>query len=182
MGLLTFGLNVTLDGCCDHREGIPDDELHRFWTRQMDAAGAMLFGRITYELMEAAWPQVARNPKAKPAVRTWARKLEAKPKYVASTTRHDFPWANTHHLDRDLARSVKALKRATPRGILVGSPALAAALVRLGLVDECCFAVHPVVAGHGPYLCAGLQPSQRLKLASTRRLASGIVVLRYRRR
>jgi len=65
MGLLTFALNVTLDGCCDHREGIADDEMHRYWTRLMDAAGAMLFGRRTYELMEAAWPQVARDPKAK---------------------------------------------------------------------------------------------------------------------
>ncbi|HSM91666.1 MAG TPA: deaminase, partial [Anaeromyxobacteraceae bacterium] len=88
MGLLTFALNVTLDGCSDHREGVADDEMLRYWTRRMDAAGAMLFGRRTYELMEEAWPQVARDPKAKPADRAWARKLEAKPKYVVSTTRH----------------------------------------------------------------------------------------------
>ncbi len=69
MGLLTFGINVTLDGCCDHRAGIPDEELHRWWTRVMDGAGAMLFGRTTYELMEAAWPQVARNPRAPPSHR-----------------------------------------------------------------------------------------------------------------
>ena len=93
MGLLTFALNVTLDGCCDHREGVADDEMHRYWTRVMDAAGAMLFGRRTYELMEDAWPQVARDPKATPSDRDWAKKLEAKPKYVVSTTRRDFPWS-----------------------------------------------------------------------------------------
>ena len=77
MGLLTFALNVTLDGCCDHRAGVPDDELLRYWTRLMDAAGAMLFGRRTYELMEDAWPQVARDPEATLSNRDWAKKLEA---------------------------------------------------------------------------------------------------------
>jgi dihydrofolate reductase len=148
----------------------------------MDAAGAMLFGRRTYELMEDAWPQVARDPKAKPADRSWARKLEAKPKYVVSTTRRDFPWSNTHHLEGDLTRAVKALKKATPRGVLVGSPMLSAELQRLNLVDEYRLVVHPVVAGHGPYLLAGLQPSLRLKLVATTRLKSGIVALHYRRR
>jgi dihydrofolate reductase len=91
MGLLTFALNVTLDGCCGHREMVADDEMLRYWTRVMDAAGAMLFGRHTYEMMEDGWPQVARDPKATPANRNWAKKLEAKPKYVVSTTRRDFP-------------------------------------------------------------------------------------------
>src|SRR3954471_18755689 len=95
MGLLTFALNVTLDGCCDHREAIADDALLRYYTRLMAAAGGMLFGRVTYEMMESAWPAVARDPKAPAAFRAWARKLEAKPKYVVSTTRRDFPWNNT---------------------------------------------------------------------------------------
>ena len=146
MGLLTFALNVTLDGCCDHREMVANDEMLRYWTRVMDAAGAMLFGRRTYELMEDAWPQVARDPKATPSNRDWAKKLEAKPKYVVSTTRRDFLWSNTHHVEGDLTRAVKALKKATPRGLLVGSPKLSAALQRLDLVDEYRFVVHPVVA------------------------------------
>jgi dihydrofolate reductase len=182
MGLLTFALNVTLDGCCDHRAGIVDAESMRFWTREMDAAGAMLFGRTTYELMEAAWPAIARDPKAKPADRAWARKLEAKPKYVVSTTRRDFPWANTHHVEGDLTRAVKAIKRATPRGVLVGSPALSAELQRLDLIDRYLFVIHPVVAGHGPYVFAGLQPSSRVRFVSSRRLKSGIVAMHYRRR
>lgn len=182
MGPLTFALNVTLDGCYDHRVGVADDELHRYWTRVMDAAGAMLFGRVTYELMEDAWPQVARDPKAKPADRDWARKLEAKPKYVVSTTRRDFPWSNTHHVEGDLTKAVKALKKATPRGLLVGSPGLSATLQRLDLVDEYRFVFHPVVAGHGPYLFPGLEPSLRLEFVAAKRLKSGIVALHYRRR
>jgi dihydrofolate reductase len=182
MGLLTFALNVTLDGCCDHREMVANEEMHRYWTRLMDAAGAMLFGRTTYEMMEQAWPAVARDPKATRTNRDWARKLDAKPKYVVSTKRRDFSWSNTHLVDGDLTRAVKALKKATPRGILVGSPKLSAALQRAGLVDEYRFVVHPVVAGHGPFLFSGLQPSLHLQLVATTRLKSGIVALHYRRR
>ena len=182
MGILTFALNVTLDGCCDHRAVVADDELHRYWTRVMDASEAMLFGRRTYELMEEAWPQVARDPQASPADRDWARKLAAKPKHVVSTTRSDFPWSNTHHLQGDLAAAVKALKASTPGGVLVGSPQLSAALQRLDLVDEYRFVLHPVVAGHGPYLFQGLEPSSRLDFVAATRLKSGIVALHYRRR
>jgi dihydrofolate reductase len=181
MGLLTFALNVTLDGCCDHREGIADDSVLRYYTRLMDAAGGMVFGRVTYELMESAWPAVARDPKAPPAFRTWARKLEAKPKYVVSTTRRDFPWRNTFLVEGDLRDAMVALKRRTPRGLLVGAPALSAALEKLGLIDEYRVAVHPVLAGHGPTLFPGLSPSRRLKLVGVKRLKSGVMALHYRK-
>jgi len=136
MGLLTFGLNVTLDGCCDHRVGIADDELLDYFTELMDAAGAMLWGRITYELMESAWPAVARDENAPRATREWARKLEAKPKYVVSSSRRDFPWNNTFRVEGDLHEAVRQLKEKTPQGVLVGSPMLSAALERLGLADR----------------------------------------------
>jgi dihydrofolate reductase len=181
MGKLTFALNVTLDGCCDHRAMIADDALLRFYTRMMDGAGGMLFGRTTYELMESAWPAVARDPKARPAFRSWARKLEAKPKYVFSSTRREFPWNNTFHVEGDLREVIAALKRRTPRGLLVGSPRLSAALAQLGLIDEYRLAVHPVLAGHGPTLFSGLSPSSRMKLLETKRLESGVMALRYRR-
>ena len=181
MGLLTFGLNVTLDGCFDHREGIADDELHDYFTELMDAAGAMLWGRVTYELMESAWPAVARDDNAPRAMREWARKLEAKPKYVVSASRRDFPWNNTFLLEGDLREAVTQLKEETPRGVLVGSPTLAFALERLGLIDEYRFVIHPVLAGHGPTLFQGLEPSRRLELLSTTRLKSGQVALHYRR-
>ena len=181
MGLLTFALNVTLDGCCDHREGIADDALLRYYTRLMDGAGAMLFGRTTYEMMESAWPAVARDPKAPTAFRSWARKLEAKPKHVVSTTRRDFRWSNTFRVEGDLREAITALKRRTPRGLLVGSPMLSAALENLGLIDEYRLAVHPIVAGHEPRLFSGLTRSRRMRLLDVKRFKSGVMAMRYRR-
>src|ERR1700741_973414 len=108
MGLLTFTTNVTLDGCVDHREGIADDETHDFFTRLMDESGAMLWGRVTYEMMESYWPAVARGAEeAPPAMRERAVKLEAKPKYVVSSTRKDFPWTNSHHIGAICARACR---------------------------------------------------------------------------
>jgi dihydrofolate reductase len=182
MGLLTFALNVTLDGCCDHRVGIADEELHDYFTRLMDDAGAMLFGRTTYEMMESAWPSVARDPNAPRATREWAAKLEAKPKYVVSSSRRDFPWNNTIHIDGNLLEAVQQLKADTPRGVLVGSPMLSAALEDLGLFDEYRLVVHPVLAGHGPTLFAGLARTRRLELLSTTQLTSGVMALHYRRK
>jgi dihydrofolate reductase len=180
MGLLTFALNVTLDGCQDHREAVADDELLDYYTRLMDAAGAMLWGRLTYELMESAWPAVARDASAPRAMRDWAVKLEAKRKYVVSATRKDFLWNNTLHVEGDLHDAVTKLKEETPRGLLAGGPMLAAALVRLGLVDEYRFVVHPILAGHGPTLFDGLE-RQRLELVATARFQSGAMALHYRR-
>jgi dihydrofolate reductase len=133
-------------------------------------------------MMESAWPAVARDPRARPVFRAWARKLEAKPKYVVSTTRRDFPWSNTFHVDGDLRKAITALKRRTPRGLLVGSPTLSAGLEELGLIDEYRLAVHPIIVGHGPTLFSGLSPSLRMKLLDTGRLKSGVMVLRYRKR
>src|SRR5688572_22817514 len=110
MGLLTFTINVTLDGCVDHNEGIADDETRAFFTRLMDESGAMLWGRVTYEMMEGYWPAVARDGEASPAMREWALKLEAKPKYVVSSSRTDFPWFNSHHIAGDLRAGVQGLK------------------------------------------------------------------------
>jgi len=178
---LTFAINVTLDGCQDHREMIADDEMLDYFTELMDAAGAMLYGRVSYELMEDAWPAVARDEKAPRAMREWAQKLEAKPKHVVSTTRRDFSWSNTFHVEGDLRDAVIELKEKTPRGLLVGGPTLAAAVERMGLVDEYRIVVHPVIAGHGPTLFHGLEPSRRLELVSTHRLKSGVVAMHYRR-
>ena len=182
MGLLTFALNVTLDGCDDHREGIADDELHDYFTQLMDEAGAMLWGRVTYELMENAWPAVARDEQAPRATRDWARKLEAKQKYVVSASRRDFPWNNTFRIEGDLHEAVRQLKDETPRGVLVGSPTLSAALERLGLIDEYRLVLHPVLAGHGPTLFQGLERSRRLDLVSTHQLKSGVMAMHYRRK
>ena len=112
MGLLTFSINVTLDGCVDHQEGIADDETHAFFTRLLDERGAMLWGRVTYEMMESCWPAVARgDAEAAPAMREWALKLEAKPKYVVSSTRTDFVGPQPPHRRRPANRGAEAQGR-----------------------------------------------------------------------
>ncbi|MBL8624412.1 MAG: dihydrofolate reductase family protein [Myxococcales bacterium] len=183
MGRLTFCLNVTLDGCVDHQEGIVDAETHALFTDLMDASGAMLWGRVTYEMMESYWPMVARGEvEATPATRAWAVALEAKPKHVVSATRTAFPWTNSHHVAGDLRAGVQRLKDATPAGVLLGSGALATALDRLDLIDEYRFLVHPRIAGHGPTLYQGGLPStRRLALIAATPLRNGAVAMHYRR-
>jgi dihydrofolate reductase len=183
MGILTFSINVTLDGCVDHREGIADDETHAYFTRLMDESGAMLWGRITYEMMERYWPAVARgDEQAPPAIREWAVRLETKHKYVVSLTRSDFPWTNSHHVAGDLRTGVQALKDATPAGVLLGSGMLAAELERFELIDEYKLLVHPRIAGHGPTLYhSGLRGTRRLELLSATPLRNGAVAMHYRR-
>lgn len=183
MGRLTFAINLTLDGCVDHREGLVDDETHAFFIRLMDESGAMLWGRVTYEMMESHWPAVARGDvAAPPAMREWAVKLEAKPKYVASATRTEFPWSRSHHIAGDLRAGVQALKDATPDGVLLGSGRLAAALDRLDLIDDYRLLLHPMIAGHGPTLYAdGLPATRRLDLLSATPMRNGAVAMHYRR-
>jgi dihydrofolate reductase len=183
MGLLTFSINVTLDGCVDHKEGIADDETHAFFTRLMDESGAMLWGRVTYEMMESYWPAVARGDEEAPrAIHEWAVKLEAKPKYVVSSTRKTFPWTNSHHIGGGLRTGVQRLKDAISAGVLLGSGKLATELDRLDLIDEYKLLVHPRIAGHGPTLYqSGLPSTRRLELISAKPLRSGAVAMHYRR-
>ena len=181
MGKLTFAINVTLDGCVDHRAAVADAELHEHFTRLMDAAEAMLFGRVVYEMMESYWPGVARDGNAPADERDWAQKLDSKRKYVVSRSRHDFPWENTVHLSGDLREAIVALKAKTAGEVLLGSPGLATQLEQLGLIDEYQFVVHPVVAGHGPTLLPGLEASRRLELLDTRRFTAGQMAMHYRK-
>ena len=121
MGLLIFSTNVTLDCCVDHQEGIADNETHAFFTRLMDESGAMLWGRVTYEMMESYWPAVARGEaEVPPPMREWAVKLDAKPKYVVSSTRNDFPWNNSHHI-AGICEQACRISSATPACFLLGS-------------------------------------------------------------
>jgi len=181
MGLLTFGINITLDGCCDHTVGIVDDELHDYFTALMDDAGAMLWGRTTYEMMESAWPAIARDEQAPRAEREWALKLDAKPKYVVSTTRRDYAWANTIHVQGDLRAAVLRIKEKTPAGVLLGSLKLGAELQRLDLIDEYRLVVHPILAGHGPRLFDGLAASRQLERVSVTTFKGGQTAMHLRR-
>jgi dihydrofolate reductase len=175
---LRYSINVTLDGCCDHRAMIADEELHRHAVENIVQADALLFGRVTYEMMEAAW----RLPTPPGAMPDWtepfARTIDAAKKYVVSSTLDRVDW-NAELVRGDLATAVQQLKREPGRGLFTGGVTLPLALAELGLIDEYEFVVHPRVAGHGPTLFAGLSKHVDLKLVSRLELGSGAVAMRY---
>ncbi len=175
---LRYSINVTLDGCCDHRGILPDEELHRHAAENLAQADALLFGRVTYEMMEVAWrwpvPAEARPDWTKP----FARTIDAAKKYVVSSTLDRVDW-NAELVRGDLGQAVQQLKREPGKGLFVGGVKLPLALAELGLIDEYEFVVHPRLAGHGPTLFAGLSKSIDLKLVSRLEFASGAMAMRY---
>jgi dihydrofolate reductase len=176
---LRYSINVTLDGCCDHRSGIiPDEELHRRAMENIARADALLFGRVTYELMEAGW-RTPVPPGSRPDwMEPFARVIDAAKKYVISSTLERVDW-NAELLRGDLREAVQRLKQEPGNGILTGGVMLPKALAELGLIDEYEFVVHPRVVGHGPALFAGLSKPLDLKLVSRIEYGSGAVAMRY---
>ena len=179
---LRYSINVTLDGCCDHRAVIADEELHRHAAENLDQADALLLGRVTYEMMEAAWRLPAR-PGARPDwMEPWmapfARTIDAAKKFVVSSTLDRVDW-NAELVRGDLGKAVQQLKGKSGKGLLVGGVKLPLALAELGLIDEYEFVVQPILAGHGPTLFAGLSKRVDLKLVSRLEFGSGAVAMRY---
>ncbi|WES63116.1 dihydrofolate reductase family protein [Microbacter sp. GSS18] len=182
---LRYAINVTLDGCVHHEEGLPpDEESMRFWTAEMGLADALLFGRTTYEMMESAWRQ--------PATGTWpdwmreweipfAETIDRAKKYVASSRLGAVDW-NAELVRDDLGSAVRRLKKEPGEGLFVGGVTLPQALADLGLIDEYVFVVQPIIAGHGPTLLAGLRERIQLELVDRHDFQSGVAVLRYRPR
>jgi len=183
---LRYSINVTLDGCVDHRVGIADEELHRRAEESIARADALLFGRVTYEMMEAAWREPGRTGVAPDWMGDWmlpfARTIDAAKKYVVSDSLAEVDWnAELIRGDR-LEAAVRELQQQTGRGILTGGVALPLALEELGLIDEYEFVVHPIIAGHGPTLLAGLSKPVNLELVGRDEYGSGAVSMHYRRR
>ena len=180
---LRYSINVTLDGCCHHEAGLPpDDESMSFWTAEMGRADALLFGRVTYQMMESAWRQ--------PATGTWpgwmgereitfAETIGRAKKYVVSSTLSGVDW-NAELVRGDVGEAVQRLKQKPGDGLFVGGVTLPSALARMGLIDEYDFVVQPVVAGHGPTLLAGLHQQVQLELVDRHEFRSGAVAVRYR--
>lgn len=178
---LRYAINVTLDGCVDHREGLPSEELHRYWAERIAEADALLFGRVTYEMMEAAWrlPASGDLPEWMDEwMAPFARAIDAAPKHVVSRTLPSVDW-NAELVRGDLATAVRRLKAEPGRGVFVGGVTLPLALAELGLIDEYEFVVQPRLAGHGPTLFAGLSNAVDLRLVGRREFGSGAVALRY---
>lgn len=179
MGHLILEVNVTLDGCCDHTQVIADEELHAYATDLLDRSDALLFGRVIYQLMESAWPAVARSGLGPRAIVDFARTIERKPKYVVSSTLERVSWENSFLLRGPVAEAVSQLKEEGKTLLVTGGPGLGSTLAQLGLVDEYHFLVQPIVAGRGPRMLGGIHDRLNLKLVETRPFASGVVALRY---
>lgn len=180
---LRYSINVTLDGCCHHEAGLPpDEESMRYWTAQMERADALLYGRVTYQMMESAWrrPPDGVWPDWMDAWETpFAEAIDTKMKYVVSGTLPTVDW-NAELLAGDLEDAVRRLKDRPGGTVSVGGVTLPLALADLGLIDEYEFVVHPVIAGHGPTLLSGLQERIRLEPLGRHEFGSGAVALRFR--
>jgi dihydrofolate reductase len=180
---LRYSINVTLDGCCHHEAGLPpDEESMRYWTAQMERADALIFGRVTYGMMESAW--------RRPATGTWpdwmggreiafAETIDRARKHVVSSTLGEVDW-NAELVRGDLEQAIRRLKQEPGQGLWVGGVTLPLAFADLGLIDEYEFLVQPVLAGHGPTLLAGLRERIELELVDRREFRSGAVALRLR--
>lgn len=180
---LRYSINVTLDGCCHHEAGLPpDEESMAYWTAEMARADALLFGRVTYEMMESAW--------RKPTTGAWpdwmdewevpfAEAIDRAKKYVVSSTLSGADW-NAELVRGDVGQAVRRLKEEPGDGLWVGGVTLPLALADVGLIDEYEFLVQPVLAGHGPTLLAGLRERIQLELVDRHEFRSGAVRMRYR--
>ena len=182
MRLLRYSINVTLDGCCDHRAISADEDLHRHAVENLDQADALLFGRVTYEMMEAAFRPPAPTGARPDWMEPFARTIHAAKKYVVSSTLLSHPdkvdW-NAELVRGDLGKAVQQLKRESGKGVFVAGVKLPQALAEMGLIDEYEFVVQPRLAGHGPTLFAGLSKHVDLRLVSRLEFGSGAVAMRY---
>lgn len=174
---LRYSINVTLDGCCDHRAGVPDAEMHQHSAAIFDRCDAVIFGRIIYTMMEEAF-----RPPPPPDRPAWTlpfhTAINAAKKYVVSSTLQRVDW-NAELLRGDLGEEVRKLKAQPGNGLYTGGLQLPLALAELGLIDEYEFIVQPRIAGHGPTLFSGLSKYVDLKLVERHAFTSGAVALRY---
>ncbi len=180
---LRYSINITLDGCCDHLAGMPNEETHRFHTEGIAKADAMILGRVTYGMMEEAWRPVAETGVRPDWMPEWmvpfALTIDAAKKYVVSSTLPQVDWRNSELLHGDLEQAIRTLKSQPGNGLAVGGVTLPLALAKMDLIDEYEFVVHPRIAGRGPTVLAGLSQFIDLKLVDRIEFDSGAMALRY---
>src|SRR5437773_10440950 len=121
---LRYSINVTLDGCCDHRAIPADEDLHRHAVENLNEADARLFGRVTYEIMESAWRPPAPRGARPDWMEAFAQTINAAKKYVVSSTLEQAEW-NAQHLGGELGMAVQQLKPEPGMGPMVGGVKLA---------------------------------------------------------
>src|SRR5262245_22103107 len=182
MRKLIFGINVSLDGCCDHTKFGGDEEIHEYFTELMRDADLLVYGRTTYELMVPFWPDVAKNQSGPTrAFNEFARAFDSNNIVVFSRSLETVNAKNTRIVRTNLQDEILKLKQEPGKNILTGGVDIPSQLIELGLVDEFRFVVQPIIAGEGRRLLEGvsLQDKFRLKLVESKILKSGCVALRY---
>jgi dihydrofolate reductase len=178
---IIFAINITLDGCCDHTKQVADDETHEYFTDLLREVDLLVFGRITYQLMVPFWPEVAKNQSMTKASNEFAQKFDSINKIVVSRSLDSAEDKNTRIVRTNLHDEILKLKREEGKNILVGGVSIPSQLIELGLVDEYCFVVGPIVVGEGRRLLEGvsLQESLQVRLVESKIFKSGCVALRY---
>ncbi len=169
---------MTLDGFCDHTAGIPDDEIHQHYTDLLSNADTILYGRITYQLMEY-WRTLLENPSDEKSMNDFAIAIDKIPKIVFSHTLKNVEWKSAKLANRDIEEEVLELKQQSGKDILVGSRSLIIQLMKLNLIDEYQLCIHPVIAGTGLPLFENIKDRTVLKLIKTKTFSGGAVTLYY---
>jgi dihydrofolate reductase len=178
MRKLIAAINMTLDGYCDHTAVNPDEEVHWHYTDLIANGGVILYGRITYQLMEY-WRTVVESPTGNKAMDQFALVMDKIPKVVFSHTLKNLTWESARVANRSFKEEVRALKQQPGKDILVGSPGLIVAAMNLNLIDEFQLCIHPVVAAKGLPLFKDVRNNTSFKLLKTKTFGSGAIVLYY---
>ena len=169
---------MTLDGVCDHTKSVADEEIHQYYSDMLADAGVILFGRITYQLMEF-WKTVLESPTGEKSMDDFAVQIDRIPKVVFSRTLTGVDWKSASIATQALGEEVMALRQQPGKSILIGSRSLIIALLKLGLIDELLLTIHPIIAGEGMLLFEGVTTHTDLKLIGTKTFACGAVTLHY---
>lgn len=180
MRKLIAAINMTLDGFCDHTSMIADEEIHEHYNELLRNADTLVYGRITYQLMESYWPGVVKNPTGNKPMDTFAVLIDNISKVVFSHTLKNVDWKNTKLATRSITEEVLELKQQPGKDILVGSPGLIVATTNLNLVDEFQLSVQPTIASKGLQLLKNIQDRIDLTLLKTKTFSCGAITLYYK--
>jgi dihydrofolate reductase len=179
MRKLIAAMNMTLDGFCDHTAMNADDEIHQHYSELLSNAGTLIYGRVTYQLMESYWPTVVKNPTGNKSTDEFAVLIENLSKIVFSRTLKNVDWKNTELKKEIIKEEILQLKQQTGKSILVGSPSLIVAFAQLDLIDEYQLSVHPTILGAGLSLFKNIKDRINLKLLKTKTFGCGAITLYY---
>lgn len=171
-------MNMTLDGFCDHTVMNADDEIHQHYTEMLRNAGALIYGRKTFQLMEF-WPPLVKNPSGEKSMDDFAVAIDSVPKLVFSNTLKHLEWKSARLATKGVKEEVLELKQQPGNPVFVASPSLIVTTMNLGLVDEYQISVHPTIVGNGLRLFKNVNDRKDLKLVKTKTFGCGAVTFYY---